>query len=270
MNEMKELFGRVLDADAPRPVATRDDMLTVAHRAAARRRARHLTAACAGVALVVAAATAVPHWLNPDNDGLTTGKNPGVSAAPNHPRPTPSRSAPPVTPEQHAQKMLATLLGHVPRPFTTPSTVTAEDSRRLKDAYVRTAPMKQMMAITEVYRGAKTGLLSVAVTISSGAAPTGDLCVTAPASHREQGCAIVTATNGDRVRLSWRDVPQIGRIEYAARFYQGGAVVIQQTPSAGEPDSGSVGRILEERALADAAADPAFWPTNLAPFPSGS
>lgn len=266
MNDVKDLFSRVLDADTPRPVATRDEMLAVAHRAAARRRARHITAVCASVALVVAAATAAPHWLGRGGDGLTTG--PAATAPPNRPTPT---TAPAITPERHAQSMLTTLLGHVPEPFATPSAPPAAGSTRpAKEAHVM-SPTQQMIANTDVYLGTKSGVMSVVVTVRPGAVPTGDLCVTAPASHHaEEGCTVVTAANGDRIRVSWRDLSPLGRIEYAARFYQGGTVVVQQTPSAMQPDSVPIGRILSQQRLAAVAADPAFWPTNLTPFPSGS
>ena len=266
MNDVKDLFSRVLDADIPRPVATRDDMLAVAHRAAARRRTRHLTTAVASVALAVAAATAGPHWLGRNNDGLTTGDHPNVTASPSRPAPTPR-----LAPEQHATAMLKVLLAHVPRGFTTPSAPTITDDEGIEHQVQGThveVPAKQILATTDVYSGKKAGSLSAIVTVGQGAAPTGDLCATASISHQgtETGCSTITATNGVPIRFSWR-LLSTGRLEYAARYYPGGYVLIQQMTYGLKPASTPLGLIMSERALADVAADPAFFPANLAPFP---
>jgi hypothetical protein len=265
MNDVKDLFGRVLDADTPRPVATRDDMLAVARRAAARRRARHLTAACASVALVVGAATAAPHWLGRDDDGLTTGDHSSVTAAPSHPAATPR-----LAPERHATAMLKALLKHVPGDLTTPSAPTIKGNDgveyQVQGTHVE-SPAKQILATTDIYSGKKAGSLTATVTVGQGPVPTGDLCATASISHddTEQGCRTITATNGLPVRFSWRYL-SIGRTEYAARYYPGGYVLIQQLTYGLKPASTPLGLVMTERALADAAADPAFWPKSLAPF----
>ena len=265
MNDVKDLFSRVLDADTPRPVATRAEMLAVAHRAAARRRARHLTAVCASVALVVAAATAAPQWLGRDDGGLTTGDRPSATAAPN-------RSAPPprLASEQHAASMLNTLLRHVPAGYTTPTAPIVTDDEgveyQLQGTSVEVSE-QQILATTDVYRGTKAGSLSARVTLGPGATPRGDLCVTGEISHQgtEAGCRVITATNGLPVRFSWRS-DSTGRVEYAARFHPGGYVLVHQLRYGLKPGSTPLGRVLTEQALADAAADPAFWPKDLAPF----
>jgi hypothetical protein len=269
MNDVKDLFSRVLDADAPRPMASRDEMMARAHRAAARRRTRRAATACAAAAIVVGAAVGVPSWVGRDSDdGLTTGTEPAVTAGPSRPAPA-SR----LTPERHAGSMLTTLLKHVPGQFTTPATPTFKDAGGLEHQVQGThvePPAKEMSASTDVYRGTKAGSLAVAVTVGQGAAPVGDLCVTGTISHQgiDSGCKVVTATDGQPIRFSWRYV-SAGRIEYAARFHPGGYVMVLQTTSGTRPVSTPLGRIMTERALADAAADPAFWPTNLVPFPSG-
>jgi len=267
MNDVKDLFNRVLDTDAPRPVASRDAMLAVAHRAAARRRTRRTAAACAAAAFVIAAAVGVPRWLPAGTDGVTTGRDPGVTASPSSPAP-PST----VTPERHAESMLKALLKRVPAEFTTPTTPTATDQngvpRRTNESHVMDGQTPQLFAITDVYSGTKAGSTSVLVQFGLGAPPAGDLCVTGrPSHHAEQGCKVVTAANGTRIRVSWRGLPQIGRIDYAARFYQGGSVVVQQAPTLMDSRTTPIGRIFSEQAIADVAADPEFWPTNLAPFP---
>jgi hypothetical protein len=133
-------------------------------------------------------------------------------------------------------------------------------------------PKGEMVASTDVYRGDEGASASVSVSITGLPEPAGDLCATAEVLHQgaDDGCKVVTASNGDRVRYSWRVIAGFGRIDYAARFHAGGYVVVHQSPGGLRPDKAPrTAGFWTEAQMVDAATTAAFWPTNLGPFTGG-
>jgi hypothetical protein len=255
MNEIKDLFRTVLDAQAP-PPPTREAMLTIAHTAAARRRVRRAAAGMSAVVVLTVAAAVAPHVLTPKAELL------GAASA-----------RQPVSPREHGNTMLRTLRTIVPPGFTTPSADVYTDGNgsfpvRVTQAAPLQGPYGEIVASTDVYKGGAGGSAAVEVRTTGKPEPLGDLCVTGTVvlQSPERGCRVITAANGLRVRFSWRELDGVGRIEYAACFHQGGYVLLQQGPAATRPDTEVLGRIWTEDQLADAVATTDFWPATLGPF----
>lgn len=255
MNEIKDVFRTVLDAPAP-PPPTREAMLTMAHTAASRRRARRAAAGISAVAAVTVAAAVVPQWLAPAPrpSGVANGQGP-------------------ISPGEHGKSMLRTLRTVVPAGFTTPSSDVYSDSNgrfivRITRASPLNKPYGEIVASTDVYRGDAGGSASVLLRTTGQPAPTGDLCVTGSVElpSQDRGCSVVTASNGVRIRVSWRDLDGAGRIHYAVRFHPGGYVLLQQGPAATRPDTELLGFIWTPNQLAETAASADFWPAHLGPF----
>ena len=171
-----------------------------------------------------------------------------------------------------AREMLRVLVSRVPSGYTTPET-------EIIDGVVDGKPVQIMVklvqvfrtrdgsvsyhASTDVYRGEQGGNLSVNAVAGPGASPvTDDPCATLGQPHQgvDEGCHVVTASNGLKVRLS-SSARGGSRIYHAEVAYQDVTVFAGQTLLGGvalkEPLPGP---FLSERDFAELVALPAFKP----------
>jgi hypothetical protein len=167
-----------------------------------------------------------------------------------------------------AAALYRTLLTVVPAGYSTPETDTARGPDG--DAYVRGVQAfendpviggTQYNASFDVYRDGRGGALSVHLAPRSGAAPTGDLCQQKVVHQgTDENCQVLKTADGTRVRVSWRAIPDHGRIYYATRYYDGAEVMVQQSQTCILWPSYPIltSPVFSEAALAEVAAKPEF------------
>ena len=171
-----------------------------------------------------------------------------------------------------AREMLRVLVSQVPDGFTTPETEMFEgvlDGKPLQimvkqaGAVRTTDGVVSYNAATDVYRGDQGGNLGVRTIVGPGVSPVPDNpCAVPGQPHQgaDEGCHVLTASNGLKVRLS--SAARGGSRTYFAQVaYEAGTVMVGQTLLGGLALKAPLpGPFLSDQAFAEIAALPAFRP----------
>jgi hypothetical protein len=164
--------------------------------------------------------------------------------------------------------MLQILVNNVPAGYTTPETEVIEG---LVEGRPTQIAVKQVQVIrtsdgrvsyhagTDVYRGDQGGTLGVDVAVGPSTV-TDDPCAAPGMSHQgaDEGCHVLTASNGLKVRLS---STAGSRIYFAQVAYPDATVLVRQTLLGGLVQKAPLpGPFLSDRAFAELAAVPTLKP----------